>query len=125
MTRLESGAIEPNASLLDVGEVVGSVLQRGSKILAEHRVEVETAADLPMVNLDAVLFEQVLFNLLDNAAKYAPPGSTIRLQSWRDQRWIHMQVLDEEAGIPEDDLERILGSSIASGRATLGAPVRA
>lgn len=109
MTRLESGAIEPNASLLDVGEVVGSVLQRGSKILAEHRVEVETAADLPMVNLDAVLFEQVLFNLLDNAAKYAPPGSTIRLQSWRDQRWIHMQVLDEGAGIPEDDLERIFG----------------
>ena len=46
-----------------------------SKILAQHEVELELAADLPMVELDAVLFEQVLFNLLDNAAKYAPAGT--------------------------------------------------
>ena len=85
MTKLESGAIKPNAALHDMGEIVGSALQRASKILAQHRVEVELAADLPMLELDAVLFEQVLFNLLDNAAKYAPPGSTIRIQSWRDK----------------------------------------
>ena len=46
-----------------------------AKILAQHRVELELAADLPMVEIDAVLFEQVLFNLLDNAAKYAPAGT--------------------------------------------------
>ena len=46
----------------------------------------ELAADLPMVEVDAVLFEQVLFNLLDNAAKYAPAGTTVRIQSWRDGR---------------------------------------
>ncbi len=44
-------------------------------MLAGHRVAVDLAADLPMLRLDPVLFEQVLFNLLDNAAKYAPPGS--------------------------------------------------
>ena len=55
-----------------------------------------------------MLFEQVLFNLLDNAAKYAPPDTTIRIQGWRDtDRPSGLQVLDEGSGIPPDDLERI------------------
>src|SRR5215813_11026386 len=84
MTKLESGAVVPNAALHDLGEVVGSALERTSRILAQHRVEVDLAKDLPMVEIDPVLFEQVLFNVLDNAAKYAPPGTTVRIQSWRD-----------------------------------------
>ncbi len=47
-------------------------------------IELELAPDLPMLELDAVLFEQVLFNILDNAAKYAPAGTTIRIPGWRD-----------------------------------------
>ena len=78
-----------------------------TKILAEHRVELELAGDLPMLELDAVLFEQVLFNLLDNAAKYAPPGTTIRIQSWRDGGFVYLQILDEGDGIPPGDLEHI------------------
>ena len=72
MTKLESGAIVPNTARHDIGEIVGSALRRAGKILAHHKVSLELAADLPMLELDAVLFEQVLFNLLDNAAKYAP-----------------------------------------------------
>ena len=74
MTKLESGAIVPNTARHDVGEIVGSALRRAGKILAHHKVSLELAPDLPMLELDAVLFEQVLFNLLDNAAKYAPAG---------------------------------------------------
>jgi two-component system sensor histidine kinase KdpD len=107
MTKLESGAVVPNAALHDIGEIVGSALERASKILSKHRVEVEIGSDLPMVMVDAVLFEQVLFNLLDNAAKYAPPGSTVRVQSWREQDSVRLQVLDEGEGIPAADLERI------------------
>src|ERR1700730_7645959 len=81
MTRLESGALAPRALPSDLGEIVGTALRRAGKILARHRVAVAPAADLPMVELDPVLFEQVLFNLLDNAAKYAPAGTTVRLQS--------------------------------------------
>ena len=62
---------------------------------------------LPMVELDAVLFEQVLFNLLDNAAKYSPAGTTVRIQSWRDRDAVCLQVLDEGDGIPPADLEHI------------------
>jgi two-component system sensor histidine kinase KdpD len=107
MTKLESGAVAPNAALHDLGEVVGSALRRAGKILSEHRVEVEFAKDLPMVDIDPVLFEQVLFNLLDNAAKYAPVGTTVRIQSWRDRDSVGLQVLDEGDGIPAGDLEQI------------------
>jgi two-component system sensor histidine kinase KdpD len=107
MTRLESGAVAPNLAPHDVGEIVGSALARASKILAGHRVEVALAADLPMLDLDAVLFEQILFNILDNAAKYAPAGSAIRLEGWREGAVLRLQVLDEGDGIPETDLERI------------------
>ncbi len=109
MTRLESGAVAPNVVPLDIGEIVGTALQRASKILSEHRVEVDLSADLPMLPLDAVLFEQVLFNLLDNAAKYADPGSTVGIRSFRERATVCLQVLDEGDGIPPDELESIFG----------------
>ena len=88
MTKLESGAVVPNTALHDIGEIVGSVLRRASKILGSHKVSLELAADLPMLQLDAVLFEQVLFNLLDNAAKYAPADTTISIRSSRERDWV-------------------------------------
>jgi two-component system sensor histidine kinase KdpD len=54
-----------------------------------------------------VLLEQVLFNLLDNAAKYAPPGTEIRLEARRVGREVRVRLLDEGDGIPPADLERI------------------
>src|SRR6476646_2159598 len=59
MTRLESGAIMPSLGLHDVGEVIDSALRRAANFLARHRVELHLAPDLPMVELDPVLFEQV------------------------------------------------------------------
>ena len=81
MTKLESGAVVPNTARHDIGEIVGSALRRAGKILAHHKVSLELAAELPMLELDAVLFEQVLFNLLDNAAKYAPADTTISIRA--------------------------------------------
>jgi two-component system sensor histidine kinase KdpD len=107
MTKLESGAIKPNAARLDVSEVIGSALRRAGKILAHHKVSLELEANLPMLELDAVLFEQALFNLLDNAAKYAPPGSTISIRGWRDSRFVMLQILDEGEGIPRSELESV------------------
>ncbi|TPN80717.1 sensor histidine kinase KdpD [Mesorhizobium sp. CU2] len=107
MTRIESGAMEPNYAFHYVGDIVGSALNRARKITAEHTIETDLPPDLPMLKLDPVLFEQALFNLLDNAAKYAAPGSAIRLQGWVDNGSVILQVMDEGPGIPPDDLERI------------------
>ena len=100
MTRLESGSIKPNTGRHDIGEIVGSVLERARKILVHHRVEVDIAKDLPMLELDPVLFEQVLFNLLDNAAKYASPQTTVLIQSWQEAETVKLQIVDEGSGIP-------------------------
>jgi two-component system sensor histidine kinase KdpD len=107
MTKLESGAIVPNTALHDIGEIVGSALRRAGKILARHKVSLESAADLPMLELDAVLFEQVLFNLLDNAAKYSPADTTIAIRSWREKDSVVLQVADEGEGIPPAELESV------------------
>jgi two-component system sensor histidine kinase KdpD len=107
MTKLESGAIAPNAARHDVREIIGSALERASRILAQHHVALELAPELPMLDLDAVLFEQVLFNVLDNAAKYAPAGSTIRVRGWRDNESVCLQILDEGEGIPAGELDHI------------------
>src|SRR5690348_5561135 len=107
MTRLESGAVAPKVALHDLGDIVGSVLRRASKILARHKVALELAADLPMLQLDAVLFEQVLFNLLDNAAKYSSPDTTISIRSLRERDSVSLQVADEGEGIPPTELESV------------------
>lgn len=107
MTKLESGAIVPNTARHDVGEIVGSALRRASKILVHHKVQLQLAADLPMLELDAVLFEQVIFNLLDNAAKYAPAETTISIRAAREKDTILLQVIDEGGGIPPAELDSV------------------
>ncbi len=107
MTRLESGAIAPHLDSVDLSDVVGSALRRAGRILAGHKTHIDLAPDLPMLKLDPVLFEQVLFNLLDNAAKYAPAGTTVEIRARRDGTSVRLEVLDEGEGIPQADLERI------------------
>ncbi|GLK80081.1 sensor histidine kinase [Methylopila turkensis] len=107
MTRLESGALEPNIGPHDVSDLVGAALKRASQVLGDRHVDVELAAELPMVKVDAVLFDHALFNLLDNAAKYAD-ASTITIRAEPGRRGaVVIEVLDEGPGIPPGDLDRV------------------
>lgn len=118
MTRIESGAIstEPQLGLHYVGDIVGSALKRAAKITAGHRMEVDIPPELPMLKLDPVLFEQVLFNLLDNAAKYAPADSTIGIQGLEEDGSVVLKVMDEGPGIPPQDLERVFDTFYRVGK---------
>lgn len=107
MTRLEAGSLDPKLDFVDLGDVVGSALHRADRILEGHAIETDLPADLPLVKLDPVLFEQALFNLLDNAAKYAPPGTRIALRAREDGAALHLSIEDEGKGIAPADLERI------------------
>jgi two-component system sensor histidine kinase KdpD len=107
MTRLESGAIAPRLDGVDLGDVIGSALRRAGKVLANHKVVVIISPDLPVLDLDPVLFEQVLFNLLDNAGKYAPAGSEVLITAAAKDRHVQIEIADEGEGIPDADLERI------------------
>jgi two-component system, OmpR family, sensor histidine kinase KdpD len=107
MTRLEAGAIDLKPELADLAEIVGTALQRAAKLLAAHHVEIAIDADLPMLRTDYLLLEQALFNLLDNAAKYAPAGSRVLIRARRDGGAVLIEIIDDGPGIPQQDLERI------------------
>ena len=107
MTRLEAGAVAPNLADQDLAESVDTALRRLAKVLAAHRVAVDLSPGLPVLRLDPVLFEQVLVNLLDNAAKYAPGGTTVTVRARRDGRSVRIEVVDEGDGLPEADVERV------------------
>jgi two-component system, OmpR family, sensor histidine kinase KdpD len=107
MTRLEAGAVAPNLSPQDVAEIIDTALRRTQTVLAGHRLETDIAPDLPPLALDPVLFEQVLVNLLDNAGKYAPAGSTVTVRARRGGEQVDIRVQDEGGGLSEADLERV------------------
>ena len=107
MTRLESGALAPRLDRVDLADVVGSALRRAARVLGGHKVEVSIAREVPALEVDPVLFEQVLFNLLDNAGKYAKAGTAVRVSASCNDNLVRIEVSDEGDGIPEADLERI------------------
>jgi two-component system sensor histidine kinase KdpD len=107
MMRLESGEIKLNRQWVDISEVVGTAASRLRQALGQHRLAVEGAPDLPALWLDFVLVEHVLINLLENAAKYSPPGTTIHVGASRRGGAVVVEVVDEGVGVPPADLERI------------------
>jgi two-component system sensor histidine kinase KdpD len=107
MTKLQSGVITPKLAPLDLGDLIGIVLRRAETLLHNHRVVTSIDPDFPELHLDHTLLEQVLFNLLDNAAKFAPPGTAIEVAAKRDQEGVILTVTDEGPGIPPDDLDHV------------------
>jgi two-component system sensor histidine kinase KdpD len=107
MTKIESGAVHAKIALHDIAEIVDGALRRTSKMLSQHKIVLKLEDDLPMVRIDPILFEQVLFNLLDNAAKYAPAGSNIEVAACRMGASVLVQVIDQGEGVASEDVERI------------------
>ena len=121
MTRLEAGSLKPQLTLADASELIGAALQRAAKILAQHRQALNLEPDLPMLNVDVVLFEQILFNLLDNAAKYSPPGSLISINAKRDGNQVRLRSLMREMGFHQRISSKSSTNSIGSRVPTAGA----
>jgi two-component system, OmpR family, sensor histidine kinase KdpD len=107
MTRLEAGAVTARREPVDLDEAVGSALRRAGRTLAAHRVTTDLPANLPLLDLDPVLFEQVLVNLLDNAANFAPEGTTIVISARAEGEAVELSVEDEGPGIPAGIMPRI------------------
>ena len=101
MARLQSGLVQLNRQWQPLEEVVGTSLQAMSGVLDDRPVKVALADDLPLVDIDAVLFERVLCNLLENAAKYTAPGSPIGIAAQALDEWIVITVDDAGPGLPK------------------------
>ena len=109
MTRLEAKAMKMKRSACDVQDVIGAALQRASRRLAGRPVETSIPADLPVIQVDFVLIVQVLFNLLDNAAKYSPAGTAVEVSARALPEGVEICVTDHGLGIPVTDIERVFG----------------
>lgn len=107
MTRLESGALQIKRDWVEATDLISTAVASARGRLKDRDVCLGIAPGLPLIRVDFVLFQQVLLNLLDNAGKYAPSGSTVRVRAQRDGEWVEIEVIDEGPGIPVDDLERI------------------
>jgi two-component system, OmpR family, sensor histidine kinase KdpD len=106
-TRLESGSVILNKEIEAIDDLVFGVLSRLSGRLAERDVNVEIPADLPMVSVDAVLIDQLLVNLLENALRYTPSGSPIEIRGASEGGAVSVEVCDRGPGIPAAERERV------------------
>ncbi len=119
MTRLEAGSMQLDRQWYSLAEIVGEVMRRLSRLLESKRVAIRLPDDLPMVYLDELLFHQVLANLLENAARYTPPGAEITLSAgyWPpsglaadrkpDNGLLWIECADSGPGFPPGDETRI------------------
>ncbi|MEA2853869.1 MAG: two-component system, OmpR family, sensor histidine kinase KdpD, partial [Rhodospirillaceae bacterium] len=108
MTRLDAGAIVPKREVVEIGDLVSTALRRATLLLKDHVVASSIEPGLPPLSLDFVLAEQILFNVLDNAAKYSPPGGRIEVAARRVGGHVEIVVRDEGPGIPAVALDRII-----------------
>ena len=107
MTRLESGALQLHREWHPLEEVIGAALSRLGKKLSGRRVHTSVPSDLPLVPIDDVLVEQVLVNLLDNAIKYTPAESPIRIMATSTDEAVTVEIADHGPGLPRGEEDRI------------------
>jgi K+-sensing histidine kinase KdpD len=107
LTRIRSGQIRPRLELVELSDIVDTALRRRRKAFEGRAVSVDLPVDLPMVKVDLFLMEHALGNVLDNAAKYTPAGSALRLAASVAGAEIVLDVSDEGNGIRAEDLGRI------------------
>jgi two-component system sensor histidine kinase KdpD len=107
MTRLESGALVLERDWDSIAEIAGSALERVAGRLAQHRLMVDLPPDLPLLRVDATLIEQVLGNLLENAARHTPAGTLVRLRAAVQDGELVVSVEDFGPGLQPEDFKRL------------------
>jgi two-component system sensor histidine kinase KdpD len=107
VTRLEAGAVVVRREWQPLEEIVGVVLNRMGRSLDGHPLTTRIPADLPLVPVDAALIEQVLFNLVDNAARHTPTGTPIEVAAEAGGGEVVVSVADTGPGVPAGEEERI------------------
>jgi len=107
MARIQSGGVHLHLEWQSIEEVVGSALRASSGVLAGHDVATRIPHDLPLVRFDAPLLERVLCNVLENAAKYTPPGSRVTVDARVRGDSVQLRVTDNGPGLPPGREEAI------------------
>lgn len=107
MTRLGSGPLKLRRDWVGFEEIAAAARTRLRRSSPAVEVTLEIASGLPPLYVHAALIEQALYNLLDNAARYSPPGAPILVRAWRADDRLQIEVVDRGPGVPAADRERI------------------
>ena len=102
-TRISAKGVRPQLLWTDPTDIVGAAVKQKERKLAAHRVTLDIAREVPLVHVDTVLVEQALGQLLENAAKYSPPGSEIKIKSRCDDGCVILSVQDQGVGLTADE----------------------
>ncbi|HEX6126164.1 MAG TPA: DUF4118 domain-containing protein [Pyrinomonadaceae bacterium] len=116
IAKVEAGDNSSRKSLASVDEIVGNAVERARSQLPQHELQLDVAHDLPKLVVDAASVSQVVFTLLDNAAKYSPAGSLIRLSAYlTSAAKVRIVVEDQGSGIPKRDREKVFDKFVRLG----------
>jgi two-component system, OmpR family, sensor histidine kinase KdpD len=107
LMRFESGQVVLRRDWQSLDDLLGAALHALEVKLATHPVELRIPADLPPVNVDATLIVQVFTNLLDNVAKYTPPGTRVTIAAAADGQFVRVTLDDDGPGLPPGDPARL------------------
>jgi two-component system sensor histidine kinase KdpD len=106
LSRLESGHLRTNPDWHDLRDLVRSAAQDLGRALGRHELKIDIPNDFPPVKLDAVLTEQILVNLLGNAAVHTPPGTKVEFSARAEEDQLVLRVADNGPGLPPGDAAR-------------------
>ena len=107
MTRLQSGTVRLNRTLSDVQDLVGAVLSQMEERLRGRNVEISIDENIPIISMDIVLVGQALVNILDNAVKFSPSGTSIQIIAKQKGKDLLISVQDQGPGIASEELDLI------------------
>jgi two-component system sensor histidine kinase KdpD len=116
MTRLGYGTLQPNREWVELRETIGRALRQMARPLAPMKIDVQIRDDMPILHVDPVLIEQVLVNILDNAAKYSRAGGRIEIAAALDGEQVRVGVSDEGPGIPPEARDAVFACAPATSR---------
>jgi K+-sensing histidine kinase KdpD len=115
-TRVTAGGVSPHLEWTDPRDIVNAAIRQRARRLVAHKVETEFAEDLPLVNVDSGLIEESCGQLLENAAKYSPSGSTISVGAKTEQGHVILSISDQGVGITPDEQQYLGRRSFRSQR---------
>lgn len=107
LSRIEAGALQPDRQAVTLDELVAERARRLSALFRRVRVQVDIPPDLPFVDADYSQLDQVVTNLLENAARHSPQGSTVHVGARRRDDMVELWVADEGIGVARFDRSRI------------------
>ena len=106
-SRISSAGVRPHMAWADAADIVNAAVAGQHRSLAEHQVAVRLSDDIPLVYVDAVLIEQALCQVLDNAGKYSPKDSAILIEAYGRSGKITIAVVDQGAGLSTEEREHM------------------